>query len=61
MRMARRHGRRDASALATDIGDVQGEPGASLARTQDESALARSSRTRTQPAASSGRPERGKR
>jgi hypothetical protein len=40
------------SALATNVGDVEGEAVVSLARTQDEGAPGCSSRTRTQPGAS---------
>jgi hypothetical protein len=40
------------SALAINVGDVKGEVEASLARTQDEGAPGRSSRTRTKPGAS---------
>ena len=41
-----------ASALAGNVGDVQGEAGAPLARTSDEGALGRAPRTRTQPVVS---------
>jgi len=40
------------SVLAGNVGDVQGEAGAPLARTSDEGALGRAPRTRTQPAVS---------
>jgi len=51
--MARSEERRaPASALAGDVGDVQGEAGAPLARTSDEGALGRAPRTRTEPVVS---------